>query len=101
MQLSQNQKIFSQFFFWISEIYINFGTLSKGRLSPEVIYFENYRLQKAGSLKCLKSLVSEHLWTVNMLKGPKDCLNLHDRNFLIFFDHSERKNVRKIIFSSI
>ena len=101
MQLSQNQKIFSQFFFWISEIYINFGTLSKGRLSPEVIYFENYRLQKAGSLKCLKSLVSEHLWTVNMLKGPKDCLNLHGSIFVIFLITLKGNQLEKFCFSSI
>ena len=45
----------------------------------------NYRLQKAGLLKCLKNSVSEHLWTVNMLKGSKDFLNQHGIIFLIFF----------------
>ena len=34
-----------------------------------------------------KATVSEHLWTVNMLKGPKHCLNLHGSVFVIFFDH--------------
>ena len=34
--------------------------------------FWNYRLQKAWLLKCLKSPLSEHLWTGNMLKGLKD-----------------------------
>ena len=29
--------------------------------------------------------MSEHLWRVKMLKGPKDCLNLHGTIFLIFF----------------
>ena len=58
--------------------------------------FRNYRLQKAGLVKCLKSPVSEHLWTANMLKGPKRCFNLHGRIFLIFFDHSERKSAQKI-----
>ena len=28
---------------------------------------------------------------VNMLKGPKDFLNLHGSTFVIFFDHSEGK----------
>ena len=28
---------------------------------------------------------------VNMLMGPKHMLNLHQRSFIIFFDHSEGK----------
>ena len=32
-----------------------------------------------------KKRVSEHFWTVNMLKGSKDCLNQHGTIFLIFF----------------
>ena len=28
--------------------------------------------------------MSEHLWTVNVLKGPKDCLNFHSSIFVIF-----------------
>ena len=58
----------------------------------------NYRLQKSGLIKCLKSNVSEHLWTVNILKGPSDYLNLHVTIFVIFFDHSERKSARKFFF---
>ena len=45
-----------------------------------------------------KEPVTEHLWTANMLKGPKHCLNLHGRIFVIFFDHSERKSAQKILF---
>ena len=40
-----------------------------------MICFWNFRVQNAGILKWLKNSVLEHLWTVNMLKGPKDCLN--------------------------
>ena len=40
---------------------------------------------------------SEHLWTVNMLKAPKHCLNQHGSIFVKFFDHSERKAARKIL----
>ena len=87
-------------FFWISflifEIYIKFEILLKKRWASEVICFWNYRLQKAGLLKCLKSVVSEHLSTVNMLKGPKDFLNVHGSIFVIFFDNSARKSTRKI-----
>ena len=42
--------------------------------------------------------MSEDLWTVNMLKGPKDCLNLHVSVFVIYFDYSERKAAQKILF---
>ena len=63
-----------------------------------MISFLSYRLQKAELLKCWKSPVSEHLSTVNMLKGPKGSLNLHGRIFVIFFDHSEKKAARKSLF---
>ena len=62
-----------------------------------MITLGNYRLEKIGLLKCLKSYVSEHLWTVNMLKAPKDYLILHGSIFVIFFDHSERNSSRKIL----
>ena len=42
--------------------------------------------------------MSEHLWTVNMLKDPIDCLNLHGCIFIMFFDHSEMKSAQKIMF---
>ena len=62
--------------FWIlsciSRTYIKFRILWKNRWASEVIFFLNYRLQRAALLKCLKSPVLESLWTVNMLKGPKD-----------------------------
>ena len=61
------------------------------------MYLRNYRLQQAWLFKCLKRLVSEHIWTVNMLKVPKNCLNLHCSSFVVFFDHSERTSVRKIL----
>ena len=48
-------------------------------------------MQNAYLLECLKIPVSGHLWTVNMLKGPKHCLNLHGSIFVRFFDHSEKK----------
>ena len=38
---------------------------------------------------------SEHLWKVNMLKGPKNFFNLHGRIFVIVFEHSERKSAQK------
>ena len=81
--------------FWNLHKILN--TLKK-RLPLDGITFSKYRLQKAGLLKSVKSLVSEHLWTVNMLKGPKECLNLQGSIFVIPFDNSERKSARKPLF---
>ena len=63
-----------------------------------MICFWNDRLQKAGLLKSLKSSLLEYLWTVNILKGPKHCLNLHRNIFVVFCDHSQRNSARKILF---
>ena len=47
-------------------------------------------------VKWSKSRVAEHLWRINMLKGPKDYLNLHGSSFVIFFlsllDQTSSKN---------
>ena len=63
-----------------------------------MISYWNYRLEKAELLKSPKNPVSEHLWTVNMLKGPKHCLNLDGSNFVMFFDHLEIKSAPKTLF---
>ena len=47
---------------------------------------------------CLKSPVSEHLWPVNMLGGPKHSPNLHSANLVIFLGHSEITSARKVLF---
>ena len=72
----------------ITRIDIKFRILWERRWVSEVICFWNYRLQKAELLKSLKRAVSERLWIVNMLKGPKDRLKMHGSIFFIFFDHS-------------
>ena len=79
-------------FFFIFVIYIKFGILWKKRWDSEVINFRNYRLEKAGFFKCLKSQVSEQLWTVNMLKGPKDWCFLITR---------KENQLKKLCFSTI
>ena len=94
---SKSKNIFWVFCF-ISGIDITFEILWKKKWISELISFWNYRLQKAALLKCLKSFVSEYLWTLNMLKAPKDCLDLHGSILVIFFDHSESKSARKILF---
>ena len=63
-----------------------------------MICFWNDRLQKAGLLKSLKSPVLKYLWTVNISKCPKHCLNLHRRIFLGFFYQSQRYSDQKILF---
>ena len=45
----------------------------------------------------LKSVVSEYPLAVNMLKGPKDLWNLHESTFIICFDHSDLKWLRKYL----
>ena len=61
----------------------------------------NYGLENVGLLKCLKSLVSEHLFTVNMLKDPKDCLNLHGIIFVRFSITLNENQLKKFSFRSI
>ena len=68
--ISKCKKIFWTFF-WISRIYIKFGILWKKIWTTGIIFFWNYRLEKAGLRKYLKCKVSEHLWTFNMLKGRR------------------------------
>ena len=60
-----------------------------------MITLGNYRLEKIGLLKCLKSYVSEHLWTVNMLKAPKDYLILHGSIFCNIFWSLWKKFISK------
>ena len=98
MLLSPNEKIFFKFFSAFSEFTQNLNTLTKKRWALELFFFWKYRLQKAEWLESRKSPVSEHFWTVKMLKGPKHFFNLHGDIFVFFFDHSERKSAPKILF---
>ena len=49
------------------------------------MYFRNYRLSKIWLGHSLKSVVSEHPSTVNMLKISKHLWNLHESTFIMFF----------------
>ena len=55
------------------------------------MYFWNYRLSKAWLDHSLKSAVSEHSLTVNMLNGPKHLWNEYESALIIFFHHSKGK----------
>ena len=83
MQFSNSINFLSAFC-CISGIYIKYAILWKKGWSSKVICFWNYTLQIVGLLKYLKNHVSEYLWKLNMLKGPKDCLNMQESIFLIF-----------------
>ena len=54
--------------------------------------------KKRSHVNAQKATVSEHLWTVNILKGPKQCCNQNGSIFIIFFDHSERKSALEPLF---
>ena len=77
--------------FCISGIYIKFWILSNKIWASQVISYWNFRLERGELLKSKKKSVSEHLWTVNMLKISKRCLNLHSSVFLKLFDETQRK----------
>ena len=91
------KKYYLSFSLHFQNLHQIWNTLKK-RWVLEVICVWNYRLEKAELLKGRKSPVLEHLWTVNMLKRPKDCLNLHGSVFVRFFDHSKSKSARKYLF---
>ena len=57
--------------------------------------YRNYRLRNTCLCKCLKSHISVHPRSVNMLKGPKKGSNLHDSSFISFVYHSGKISVGK------
>ena len=69
-----NPILFLHFFVPFSNLH-QISNILKKKDEPHTLqmYFRNYALQKAWLFKCLRRAVSEHLWTVNMLKRPKNC----------------------------
>ena len=57
------------------------------------MYFRNYGLRKKWLDKYLKIPVSGHRSTVNTLKGPKHCWNLHGGTFIIYSHNFDGKKV--------
>ena len=55
------------------------------------MYLPTYRPSKAWSRHSLRGAVSKHPSTVNKLNRSKHKLNLPERTFTIFFNHSEDK----------
>ena len=85
-EMFQKSKYIFEFFFFLHfrNVHKILNTL-KQIWTSDVICFSNYRLQKSALLKCLKSPVSEPLWTFNMLNGPKHCSKLQGSILFIFF----------------
>ena len=84
MQLPNQQKSFPECFAPFLKSTSNFLIFSKKRWPSQLLYSWNYRLSITWLDKYLKSPVSEHRFSVNMLKGPKGCWNLHGGTFIIF-----------------
>ena len=74
--------------------------IPKKRRVSVVTCFWNHTLEKIWFLECLKILASEHFLTVNMLKGPKHCFNLHSSIFVNFFITLKEIQPEKICLSS-
>ena len=48
------------------------------------MYFRTYRLSQTWCNHSLKNAISKHPSTLNILKGPKNLLHLHESTFIIF-----------------
>ena len=96
MQLSNKQITFSRF---LAPVFKSTWRLKHVEKRMTLIAYLFWKLQTVKYVvkKCLKSPVSEHPLTVNMLEGPKRCWNLHDSIFIIFCYHSEGNRVRKCL----
>ena len=85
MLLAPNQKTFAQFFSASPESTKNLKYFEKKDEHPRLFVSEIIDCKKRGYLN-RKRQMSEHLFTVNMLRDPKYCINLHGSVFVIFFD---------------
>ena len=72
-------------------------TFSKKKWPSQFLYFRHYRLRKTRLLKCLKSPVSQHFSTVNLLKSPKHCWKFHHPTFIILFCNSGKNWGRRYL----
>ena len=97
MQLSQKQKLFSEFFATFLKSTINFKYFEKRIWSLSILYFPNYGLRKRGEINVLKIPVSEDPSRSNMVNVPKHCSNLHHSTLIIFIGHCQGNWVGKIL----
>ena len=63
------------------------------------MYFPKYWLRKTWLDKCLKSRLSDDLWTENMENWSKQCSNLNDSTFTKFINTVKVVALEKVSFS--
>ena len=63
------------------------------------MYFPKYRLRKTWLDKCLKSRLSDDLWTENMENWSKQCSNLNDSTFTKYINTVKVVVLEKVSFS--
>ena len=86
----KNEKPFLNFLFHLGNIRQILNLFEKKMIVIANV-FARLQTVKTWVDHSLKSVVSEHPWAVNTLKGPKHLWNLHESTFIIFFDHSDEK----------
>ena len=89
MTLSLKRKTFVDSFVPFLESTSNFKRFEKKYDRHSYFISDFYRLSKPLVDHSLKTSVSEHPLTVNMLKGPKLFYNHYESPFIIFFHHSD------------
>ena len=85
--VKETKDFFLNFTLHLRNIYLNWNTWNKKMILVAYV-FPNYRLQNTCLCKYLKSHVSVHSGTVNMLKGLKNCCKLHDSSYISFGHHA-------------
>ena len=63
------------------------------------MYFPIYQLRKTWLDKCLKSCLSDDLWTENMKNWSKQCSNLNDSTLTKFINTVKVDALKKVSFS--
>ena len=93
----QIKKYFLNFLLHFRNLHEIWNTLKK-MLNLGGHLFLKLQIAKSGVTEMPKSLVSELLRIVNMLRGTKHCLSLHGSIFVKFLYHSQKKASRKTLF---
>ena len=63
------------------------------------MYFPKHQLRKTWLDKCLKSRLSDDVWTENMENWSKQCSNLNDSTFTKFINTVKVVALEKVSFS--
>ena len=63
------------------------------------MYFPKYRLRKTWLDKCLKSRLSDDLWTENMENSSKQWSNLNESSFAKFINTGKVAAFKNVSFS--